>query len=333
MTDGWLKHYLGQGQTLAGRGGTLRQWERPPGSADPSKYLASDELRAAVNVALALGQPLLLSGLPGTGKTDLAYSLAWELGLDLFVFSTKTTSTARDLFYRYDALRHFHASRFDEKAQADALGFIEAEALGKAILLTRPEGVPAARIDALLPEDLRERPSRQSVVLVDEIDKAPRDFPNDVLLEVERMEFRIHETGDLFTARPECRPILVLTSNSEKNLPEAFLRRCVFHYITPPGKERLIEIVEGRLGKDPGFAAQLDHAIEWYLATRESGGLTRPPSTAECLNWARILHRANIDVKALLPGQREILLASYAALAKTPEDLDKLGKGSPAGTP
>ena len=171
------------------------------------------------------------------------------------------------------------------------------------------------------------QPSCQSVVLIDEIDKAPRDFPNDVLLEVERMEFRIHETGDSFKARERFRPILVLTSNSEKDLPEAFLRRCIFHYIAPPDKGRLIQIVESRLEITPSFKAQLTHAIEWFVTMRDTVGLTRRPSTAECLNWVRILLAANIDVTSeLSKEQKDILYTSYAALVKTPEDREKLPK-------
>ena len=326
MSDNWWQQYMGDGRSVAlpEWGRPLRHWEKPPNWDAPSKYVASPELRAAVNVALVLQQPLLLTGAPGTGKTEAADSVAWELGLPLFTFRAKTTSTATDLFYRYDAMRHFHESHFDPNARADAQPFLTAEALGKAILLTRPEKAAASRVDPLLPEELRDKEPRQSVVLIDEIDKAPRDFPNDLLEEIRLCQFRIAETGDEFTARKEFRPVVIITSNSESNLPDAFLRRCVFHYVAPPDARTLLRIAESRLGLEPGYAEMLKNAVALFVEVRDRGGLQKPPGTSEMLDWMRLLKDQKIEVNNLQPGQAEILKLSAGLLAKSKEDLDKL---------
>ena len=329
MSTGWLEQYLGNGkkETLRERGGQRTPKLSATAADDdkqPWKYLASPELRAAVNVAIALGQPLLLTGDPGTGKSQLAASLAWDLELPLFPFVAKTTSTARDLLYRYEALRHFHASRFDENITGDAGPYIEVEALGKAILLTRPAKNVPDRIDLFLPKEFRHATPQQSVVLIDEIDKAPLDFPNDLLDEVDRKRFRIAETGDEFEARREFEPIVVLTSNSEKSLPDAFLRRCVFHHILRPNHESLIRIIESHFGEDVVFAQSRDNAVQWFVQVRDSGDLQKAPSTAECLQWIRLLEHESINLAAVEQAKKDILRTSCSVLAKTVEDLKHL---------
>ena len=314
MSYSWLDVYEGKGAQRDRRVTPLKALDE-----SPSGYLASPELQKAVNVALALEQPLLLTGKPGTGKTELAASVAWELQLPLFVFHAKTTSTARDLLYRYDALRHFHASHFIKEQIPDARPYIEVDALGLAILCTRPENNPAALIDGYLPAEHRHKEPTRSVVLIDEIDKAPRDFPNDLLNEVEHLRFTIQETKDKFEVRRDFRPILILTSNSEKSLPEAFLRRCLFHYIQPPDEADLKEIIKKRLGEESQL---LDNAIAWFVKNRETLG--REGSTGEFLQWVRVLRDAGIDVANLKEGQREILAVSYAALAKSEEAAGRL---------
>lgn len=310
--------YSGDGLPLTARGGELPCFAPSPRSDDPALYLAGDGLRDAVNVALALGQPLLLTGEPGTGKTQLAASLAHELGLGApLVFNVKTNSTAQDLFYRYDSLRHFHASQF-ERAERQAEEFIAYEALGLAILRSLPPGDPQ------LPAGFSHAESARSVVLVDEIDKAPRDLPNDLLNEFEAMAFTVRETGRAFQSDPALRPILVITSNSEKHLPDAFLRRCVFYHIPFPQGDRLRQIVEARLGSGHAFSpAQLDAAIAHFLAIRELG-LKKQPATAEFLAWVQVLARLDLEVDQLREGQREALLFTYSILAKTREDLELL---------
>lgn len=309
--------YAGDGTTIAKRNVSLPLFEASTRLHRPEYYLAERGLRDAVNVALALGHPLLITGEAGTGKTQLAASLAYELGLPApLVFHTKTTSTARDLFYRYDALRHFHDSQF-RKDDPGTDAYVTFEALGLAILLS----LKPADANAWLPEELRGRGPTRSVVLIDEVDKAPRDLPNDVLNEIETMCFSVKETGRSFAADQHFRPILVLTSNSEKNLPDAFLRRCVFYHISFPEGQRLKEIVQRRLDLSSHFTpAMLENAIRQFGEIRALP-LRKKPATAECLAWLQILERMEIDVNNLKPGQAEALTFSYSILAKSKEDL------------
>jgi MoxR-like ATPase len=317
MNNNHFDLYSGEGRTLASRNLELPVFAKAEQLADPRLYLADKGLRDAVNVSLTLGQPLLLTGEPGTGKTQLAYSLAYELNLpEPLVFNTKTSSTAKDLFYRYDALRHFHDAQFG-KGDLGVEAYITYEALGLAILLS----MESADADPLLPENLKGKGPTRSVILVDEVDKAPRDLPNDVLNEIESMSFTVKETGRMFSSHINFRPILILTSNSEKNLPDAFLRRCVFYHIPFPNPERLRLIVERRLAPSLHFTSEmLENAIRHFEEIRALP-LKKKPATSECLAWLQIVQRMSIDVQNLKPGQAEALAFSYAVLAKTEEDL------------
>jgi len=318
--------YSGEGQTLSSRNLELPFFSQSGRLDDPSLYLPDKALRDAVNVALALGLPLLLTGEPGTGKTQLAASLAYELNLaPPLVFNTKTTSTAKDLFYRYDTLRHFHDVQF-RKGDVAIEEYITFEALGLAILLSmKPEAA-----DAFLPASLRGKGPVRSVILVDEIDKAPRDLPNDVLNEIENMSFSVRESGQSFAADARFRPIIVLTSNSEKNLPDAFLRRCIFYHISFPGPDRLRSIIKRRLEPAVSFTSQmLENAISHFEKIR-SLPLKKKPATAECLAWLQVLQKMTIDVGNLKPGEAESLVLSYAALAKTKDDIALLERAAPA---
>ena len=277
--------------------GNLRQF-------DPQFYEPSEPLLDAVHVALTLGQPLLLTGEAGCGKTQLAHSLAWELKVPLLTFQTRSTSTHQDLLYRYDMLRHFQDVQL-QRARADLETYIEYGELGQAIRMA-------------------ERGER-CVLLIDEIDKAPRDLPNDILNEVERMQFRVKETGREFKADPLHRPIPILTSNIERDIPDAFLRRCVFHHVGFPNRDQLRSIVAKRVPGVQGWTGEsLDAAIGRFLAIRELG-LEKKPSIAELLGWVDLLGRMGID-----PGKsandlgaegRAALACSYSALAKSEKDL------------
>jgi MoxR-like ATPase len=313
--------YKGDGSTIRGRGLRIPAFEKIGTLDDPAYYVAEKGLRDAVNVALNLGQPLLVTGEPGTGKTQLAGSIAYELDLGApLVFQTKTTSTARDLFYRYDALGHFHDAQFHKEASSIE-SYIAYEALGLAILLS----MSSTSANSYLPEPLRNRGPIRSVVLIDEIDKAPRDLPNDVLNEIESMSFAVKETGETFSADQKHRPILVLTSNSEKNLPDAFLRRCVFYHIDFPDRERLKQIVQGRLHLNADFTPKmLEHAILHFEEIRKMA-LKKKPATAEFLAWVRILEKMRLDVANIKPGEAETLALTYSILAKGREDKEALG--------
>ncbi|MGB1241890.1 MAG: AAA family ATPase [Chitinophagales bacterium] len=295
--------YNSKGQTLSERNIKLPPYSKIKGVDAPKGYIASQPLTDAVNVALALGQPLLLTGEPGTGKTQLASSIAHQLGLSLLKFYTKTTSTARDLFYRYDSLRHFHDAQLKEKNNVSTSDYIELNALGQAIINSN---------------DIR------SVVLIDEIDKAPRDFPNDVLNELENMAFRIRETGKEYRTKEANRPIVIITSNSEKNLPDAFLRRCIFYHIPFPNTDLLKRIVNSRVLLNEGFKNEmLDAAIEHFEDLRAKK-LRKKPATAELLSWIHVLNSLNINPDASLSTEIKQLKMTYTILAKNQDDLNTM---------
>ena len=297
--------YKGDGSTIQERNISLPSYEKLTRMDAPKGYVAAPPLRDAVNVAIALGQPLLLTGEPGTGKTRLAYSIAYELNMgDPLVFHTKTTSSARDLFYRYDSLGHFHDAQLKDTNEIDIKDYITYEAMGKAIIKSKES---------------------RSIVLIDEIDKAPRDLPNDILNELENMEFTVKETGEKFEANKPNRPILILTSNSEKNLPDAFLRRVVYYHIPFPDKETLEQIIRNRLNLSDTFRDRmLSDAISHFIDIRKTKGLRKPPATAELLSWIHILDRHNIDINTDVEGEIKKLAMSYSILAKNKEDLEKL---------
>jgi MoxR-like ATPase len=319
--------YSGNGK---GKKNPIKLYESFTELDDPAKYIADPGLSAAVNVALMLGQPLLLTGEPGTGKTQLARSLAHELTqpdgspTPLLEFHTKSTSAAKDLFYRYDALAHFHSSHHNtEREDPDA--FITYEALGLAILLSLdPADERRQIVNHMLPQNLQGRGPVRSVVLIDEVDKAPRDLPNDVLNEIERMSFTVTETGQSFQAQPQYRPVLILTSNSEKDLPDAFLRRCAFYHIAFPTPDRLEDIVRARLSLSAEFDREmLAKALNLFQRIRELP-LRKRPATAELLAWLIALEGRGIDLKSEDPAERARLKETYPLLAKNREDLELL---------
>ena len=281
--------------------------------ADPGGYQPDPGVVDAANAALLLGQPLLVTGEPGTGKTELAYHLAWSLGMGApLVFDAKSTSTARDLFYTFDTVGRFRAG-----TDADPRQYLTYEALGAAILLAHPR----ERVEHLLPPGFEHDGPRRTVVLIDEVDKSPRDFPNDILNEVERMRFRVPELGSGFVSAPdEFRPVLVITSNSEKNLPDAFLRRCVYYDIPFPDPQRLLGIVLARV-HEPALVEGplLDEALDLFWRLRQEP-LRKPPATAELLGWLEYLSRRTGAGGGPLRAHREVLLESLGTLLKNAED-------------
>lgn len=319
-----FRFYATSGETISERGVPLPRFEERFLNESPQHYVADAPLADAVNVAAVLGQPLLVSGEPGTGKTRLAFSIAHQLdqsGMKKpLVYYTKSNSISRDLFYQYDALRHFHDSRIPGK-ELDKREYISYEALGLAVLLTRsPDDPQRQAINQYLLEEYRGVGPVRPVVLIDEVDKAPREVPNDILNEIESMSFTVSETGQTFRADPPYKPIVVLTSNSEKDLPPAFLRRCVFYHLTFPSNERLRQIVEGRLTLSPDFKLRmLGSAIDHFEAIRKMP-LRKKPATAELLAWVQILERLKVDIGNPAPGQMDVIALSYSVLAKNKED-------------
>ena len=295
----------------------------------PEKYIADPGLVDACNVALLLGQPLLITGQPGTGKTLFAYSLAWELGLsEPFKFETKSTSAARDLFYTYDALKRFQdvQANVQNKESNNSLDYLTYQALGKAILLTREK----AEVAEFLPTDFEHLGKKRTVVLIDEVDKAPRDFPNDILNELDLLYFRIPELGNVkieADRNPEYQPIVIITSNSEKDLPAAFLRRCVYYDVPFPDSARLREIINNRLGLFSNGKNQfLDDALDLFEKLRSPQvNLNQKPATAELLGWLFTLQKVagNADNPLSKPNLARRTLSS---LVITAADQDKATK-------
>ncbi|MEP6764343.1 MAG: MoxR family ATPase [Gemmatimonadaceae bacterium] len=300
--------------------------KRAPNSAnfaEAAGYLPDQGLIDAVDVAISLGQPLLLTGEPGSGKTQLAHSLSFQLFASApIIFNTKTTSTARDLFYQYDALRHFRDAQLHKADGASsASDYISFEALGLAILLSQPRG----EVAEMLPAALRANPEGKSVVLIDEIDKAPRDLPNDVLNEIERMEFSIKETGRTFRVdNAAVRPVVVLTSNSEKLLPDAFLRRCVYYHLPFPDTAQLRKIVTARLGDD-SKRPWIVEEIRKFEAIRALP-IKKKPATAELLAWLRILEQLASEQKDGDPALHPVYKNAIAVLLKDKDSQDTARK-------
>jgi len=256
----------------------------------PQDYDADSGLVDAVNVALLMGQPLLLTGEPGCGKTRLAFRVAWELGLEpVLTYATKSTSTASDLFYTYDYLARFHAAQSGNDVSPEQ--FITYHALGKALILANPKD----RVEKFLPQGFKHNAPRRSVVLIDEIDKAPRDFPNDILNEIENLHFRIPELGQNAEVRTDqtFAPLIFITSNSEKMLPRPFLRRCAYHHIEFPGIERMKSIVTQRLRRIPSYMGRqqsaddtfITNAVNLFYDIRDRMSEENRPSTAELILW------------------------------------------------
>jgi MoxR-like ATPase len=259
-----------------------------------SPYVLSEPLATAVNVALALDQPLLLTGEPGSGKTRLAWAIASQLGTDVVEFHTKSTSVARDLFYTVDTLRRFHDASAGIEEARDASKYVEYQALGRAY-----------------------QSPRTLVVLIDEIDKAPRDFPNDLLNELDRKEFSVPETTPVLHFSQRVRHFVLITSNSERRLPAAFLRRCAYAHVPFPDEQMLEKILQVHTAGLSLATSFVKLVVERFLVLRNLEELQKKPATGELVAWARVLSRMGIreeDLRkaatAQLPGL-EALLKTY----------------------
>jgi len=325
MNETW-KHYSEELKTPLPRAPLFDPTKR---DNSPVLYVPDPTLVTAVNVAVELGLPLLVTGDPGCGKTQLAWHVALLFGeQEPLVFHAKTTSTAQDLFYHYNALGHFHSSRFDEHSKSiDALKFIHFQALGMAIL----RGLPPDEANEFLVRDEEKLsgPPVRSVVLIDEIDKAPRDFPNDILDEIESMAFTIQETSERVPKKgtkfdPRLRPIVILTSNLEKSLPDAFLRRCAFFHIPPHTNTQLTDIVRHRIKRSDTSRltdADLDAAVALFQRIRND--LRRKPSASDLISWVDMLNRSDKLPSDVTAGDRDALLLTLAVLAKNKEDAER----------
>lgn len=312
------KFYIGDGRRARPETPINLPTSRQAQLLKPEKYMADSGLVDAANVALLLGQPLLLTGEPGTGKTQFAYSLAWEMGYPPpLKFETKSTSTARELFYTHDTLRRFQDSQSGH-ASPNALPYITFHALGAAILRTRER----KDVVNVLPPSFTHNGKSRSVVLIDEVDKASRDFPNDMLNELEQLYFRIPELGNIkVDADPTLQPIVVITSNSEKDLPDAFLRRCIYYHIPFPDRDRLQAIVNNRLGAFvAGGNRFLDDALDLFYELRQPANhLRKKPATAELLGWLITLQQVRDGTDNPI-DRPDFISYALSNLVKTAED-------------
>ncbi|MBS2032406.1 MAG: MoxR family ATPase [Deltaproteobacteria bacterium] len=259
-----------------------------------SSYITSEPLRHAVNVALALERPLLVRGEPGTGKTLLAEQVAQSLGLPLLRWHVKSTTKAHDGLYVYDAVQRLHDSRFGDHDVRDVKRYIKLGPLGRAL-----------------------QSEKRVVLLIDEVDKADVEFPNDLLHELDAMRFTIGETGEEIVARE--RPFVVITSNNEKELPDAFLRRCIFHYIEFPDRELMRQIVKVH---HPDLEARvLDQALDVFFELRDTPRLRKRPSTSELIDWISALRRSGVDLARVGGG-----IPFLGTLLKTEQDVQAVLK-------
>jgi MoxR-like ATPase len=290
-------------------------------------YVATPELAQAVDAALLTGLPLLLTGEPGCGKTQLAYAMAYQLGVPLLRFDTKSSSSAKDLLYRFDIVGRFYDAEnrkqgvsSEDRDPGKPGEYVMLGPLGAAILLSKADRAawlqryPHALNDVnVVPEKLT-----RCVVLIDEVDKAPRDFPNDLLNELENFGFRISETGESLEAERSERPFVVLTSNAERDLPEPFLRRCAYFHLETPDMRK---IVEQRLGAQTELTK---NALEHFQWLRKQTGLERKPSVAELLVWLRLLEQRGITMADFgTGGVTRAVTDTYLVLFKTKDDLRK----------
>jgi MoxR-like ATPase len=260
-----------------------------------SSYIATDDLRMAVNAAVTLERPILVKGEPGTGKTQLAVEVARALGKPLYEWHIKSTTKAQQGLYEYDAVARLRDSQLGDDRVHDIANYIVRGKIWEAF-----------------------ESDEQPVLLIDEIDKADIEFPNDLLRELDRMEFYVYETKRLVEARH--RPIIVITSNNEKELPDAFLRRCFFHYIKFPDKETMSEIVNVHY---PGLKKDLlAEALNAFYRVRDVRGLKKKPSTSELLDWIKLLLAEDIPLEALRSeDNRSAIPPLYGALLKNEQDV------------
>nr|WP_291892713.1 MoxR family ATPase [Maricaulis sp.] len=282
-------------------------------------YVADAELSAAVNAAIALERPLLVKGEPGTGKTELAKQVAAAMGMPLIEWHIKSTTKARQGLYEYDAVARLRDSQLGDDKVHDINNYIRKGKLWEAFAA-----------------------EQRSVLLIDEIDKADIEFPNDLLQELDRMEFHVYETGE--TIKAEQRPVVIITSNNEKELPDAFLRRCFFHFIAFPDEETMRAIVEVHF---PGLKGRLlAEALKLFYDVRQVPGVKKKPSTSELLDWLKLLLVEDVDPSVLTERDpRKLIPPLHGALLKNEQDVMLFEKlsfmmrrnpepgGAPAGGP
>ena len=261
------------------------------GTAD---YVATEDLMVAVNAAIRLERPLLVKGEPGTGKTELARQVAMALGLRLIEWHVKSTTRAQQGLYEYDAVSRLRDSQLGDARVQDVANYIK----------------PGKLWDAFAADE-------KVVLLIDEVDKADIEFPNDLLQELDRMEFHVYETGETIVARQ--RPIVIITSNNEKELPDAFLRRCFFHFIAFPDTATMLRIIDVHF---PGIKKELVRvALTQFYEVRETPGLKKKPSTSEVLDWLKLLMADDVDPATLRADPKSAIPPLHGALLKNEHDV------------
>ena len=257
-------------------------------------YIAADDLAVAVNAAVTLERPLLVKGEPGTGKTELARQVASALGLDMIEWNIKSTTRAQQGLYEYDAVSRLRDSQLGDERVRNVSNYIKKGKIWQAF-----------------------ESDKKVVLLIDEIDKADIEFPNDLLQELDRMAFHVYETGKTVEARH--RPVVIITSNNEKELPDAFLRRCFFHYISFPDPSTLRQIIKVH---HPGLKPQLlETALTQFFEVRETPGLKKKPSTSEVLDWLKLLLAEDLTAEDLRRDGVNALPRLHGALLKNEQDV------------